>query len=134
MRWDIPHGVSPGFTAARRVPWVPPGTRGTCRLRGFWAPAVEPFGSLCYDSRHAVSESSIVVNADGPETRVALIEKGILSELYVERDRERGTVGNKRGFSENMIISIPAAYFRRFQGKDKVFGWGQEPGKGQKQG
>ncbi len=35
-----------------------------------------------------------MVNADGPETRVALIENGILSELYIERDRERGTVGN----------------------------------------
>lgn len=39
-------------------------------------------------------QSAIVVNADGPDTRVALIENGILSELYVERDRERGTVGN----------------------------------------
>jgi ribonuclease G len=41
-----------------------------------------------------VSDSVIVVNADGPETRVALIESGILSEFYVERERERGTVGN----------------------------------------
>ena len=41
-----------------------------------------------------VSESSIVVNADGPETRVALIENGILTELFIERDRERSTVGN----------------------------------------
>ena len=39
-------------------------------------------------------ESVIVINADGPDTRVALIENGILSELYVERDRARGTVGN----------------------------------------
>ncbi|WP_434420476.1 Rne/Rng family ribonuclease [Nannocystis pusilla] len=41
-----------------------------------------------------MSDSVIVINADGPETRVALIEQGILSEYYVERDRERGTVGN----------------------------------------
>ena len=41
-----------------------------------------------------MSESVIVVNADGPETRVALIENGTLSELYIERERERGTVGN----------------------------------------
>jgi len=41
-----------------------------------------------------VPQSAIVVNADGPDTRVALIENGILSELYVERERERGTVGN----------------------------------------
>jgi ribonuclease G len=41
-----------------------------------------------------VAESVIVVNADGPDKRVALIENGILSELYVERERARGTVGN----------------------------------------
>src|SRR5450432_4094635 len=36
----------------------------------------------------------LVVNADGPETRVALIENGLLAELYIERKRERGIVGN----------------------------------------
>lgn len=41
-----------------------------------------------------MSDSVIVVNADGPETRVALIEHGIVSEFFVERERERGTVGN----------------------------------------
>ena len=41
-----------------------------------------------------VSKSVIVVNADGPETRVALIEEGILSELHLERPHERSTVGN----------------------------------------
>jgi len=55
---------------------------------------VEPGRGVCYLSRHTVSESSIVVNADGPETRVALIENGILTELFIERDRERSTVGN----------------------------------------
>ena len=45
-------------------------------------------------SDNAVPDSVIVVNADGPEKRVALIENGILSELYVERERARGTVGN----------------------------------------
>lgn len=41
-----------------------------------------------------MADSVIVVNADGPDKRVALIESGILSELYVERERARGTVGN----------------------------------------
>ncbi len=36
----------------------------------------------------------LVVNCDGPETRVALIEQGQLAELYIERRRERGIVGN----------------------------------------
>lgn len=41
-----------------------------------------------------MAESVIVVNADGPDKRVALIENGILSELFLERERARGTVGN----------------------------------------
>jgi ribonuclease G len=41
-----------------------------------------------------MSSNLLVVNADGPETRVALIENGVLSELYIERKRERGIVGN----------------------------------------
>jgi len=41
-----------------------------------------------------VAGNTLVVNAEGPEIRVALIEKGILSEVYIERKRERGLVGN----------------------------------------
>ena len=41
-----------------------------------------------------MSGNLLVVNADGPETRVALIEKGHLAELFIERKRERGIVGN----------------------------------------
>ncbi len=41
-----------------------------------------------------MAESTIVVNADGPDSRVAFIENGILSEVYMERDRARGCVGN----------------------------------------
>ncbi|MFU8806946.1 MAG: Rne/Rng family ribonuclease, partial [Bradymonadaceae bacterium] len=36
----------------------------------------------------------LVVNSTPSETRVALIEDGILSELYMERPRDRGVVGN----------------------------------------
>ncbi|RMG99772.1 MAG: Rne/Rng family ribonuclease [Deltaproteobacteria bacterium] len=41
-----------------------------------------------------MAESVIVVNADGPESRVAVIEHGILSEVWMERSRARGCVGN----------------------------------------
>jgi ribonuclease G len=41
-----------------------------------------------------VAGNLIVINSDGPETRVALIERGQLAELYIERRRERGIVGN----------------------------------------
>jgi ribonuclease G len=36
----------------------------------------------------------LVINADGPETRVALVENSQVVELYIERRRERGIVGN----------------------------------------
>lgn len=56
-------------------------------------------------------ESVIVVNADGPDTRIALIENGILSELYVERDRARGTVGNVyRGRVLRVLPGMQAAF------------------------
>ena len=41
-----------------------------------------------------MADSLIVINADGPETRVALVEDGYLGELYIERKRERGIAGN----------------------------------------
>jgi ribonuclease G len=36
----------------------------------------------------------LVVNSTSDETRVALVEDGIISELHIERKRERGIVGN----------------------------------------
>ena len=68
---------------------------------------VEPGRGVCYHSRHTVSESSIVVNADGPETRVALIENGILTELFIERDRERSTVGKAQTFPLLIQFKLP---------------------------
>jgi ribonuclease G len=41
-----------------------------------------------------VAGNLLVINCDGPETRVGLIENGQLAELYIERRRERGIVGN----------------------------------------
>ena len=36
----------------------------------------------------------ILINVTPPETRVAVIENGVLQELIIERTRERGLVGN----------------------------------------
>ncbi len=36
----------------------------------------------------------ILINVTPPETRVAVIENGVLQELIIERDRQRGLVGN----------------------------------------
>ncbi len=53
----------------------------------------------------------LVVNADGPETRVALIEKGQLGELYIERRRERGIVGNiYKGRVKRVLPGMQAAF------------------------
>ena len=41
-----------------------------------------------------MGKNTLVINCDIGETRVALIENGILSELHVERRGQRGIVGN----------------------------------------
>jgi ribonuclease G len=53
----------------------------------------------------------LVINADGPETRVALVEKGQLVELYIERRRERGIVGNiYKGRVKRVLPGMQAAF------------------------
>jgi len=55
--------------------------------------------------------SLIVINADGPETRVALVEDGFLGELYIERKRERGIAGNiYKGRVERVLPGMQAAF------------------------
>src|SRR3954452_22715307 len=41
-----------------------------------------------------MSRSIIVINVDIRETRVALVEGGVIAELQIERASHRGTVGN----------------------------------------
>jgi ribonuclease G len=41
-----------------------------------------------------MAHNTLLINVDIGETRVGLIEEGILAELYVERTRERSPVGN----------------------------------------
>jgi len=53
----------------------------------------------------------LVINADGPETRVALVEKGQLVELYIERRRDRGIVGNiYKGRVKRVLPGMQAAF------------------------
>jgi ribonuclease G len=57
------------------------------------------------------SDSLIVINADGPETRVALVDSGYLAELYIERKRERGIAGNiYKGRVERVLPGMQAAF------------------------
>jgi hypothetical protein len=39
-------------------------------------------------------KNTLVINCDIRETRVALIEEGVIAELQIERAAARGTVGN----------------------------------------
>ncbi|MEP6860595.1 MAG: Rne/Rng family ribonuclease [Deltaproteobacteria bacterium] len=53
----------------------------------------------------------LVVNAEGPETRVGVIEEGALAEFFVERKRDRGMVGNiYRGKVTRVLPGMQAAF------------------------
>src|SRR3954468_14706692 len=58
-----------------------------------------------------MASSLLVINADGPETRVALVEDGLLGELYIERKTERGIAGNiYKGRVERVLPGMQAAF------------------------
>jgi ribonuclease G len=53
----------------------------------------------------------LVVNAEGPEIRVAVVEEGALAEFFVERKRDRGLVGNiYRGKVTRVLPGMQAAF------------------------
>ena len=56
-------------------------------------------------------QNMLVVNAEGPETRVAVVEDGSLAEFFVERKRDRGMVGNiYRGKVSRVLPGMQAAF------------------------
>src|SRR3954466_7566964 len=59
----------------------------------------------------AFMHNMLVVNAEGPETRVAVVEEGSLAEFFVERKRDRGIVGNiYRGKVTRVLPGMQAAF------------------------
>src|SRR3954468_14438469 len=59
----------------------------------------------------AFMQNMLVVNAEGPETRVAVVEEGALAELFVERKHDRGMVGNiYRGKVTRVLPGMQAAF------------------------
>ena len=53
----------------------------------------------------------ILVNVTPRETRVALVENGVLQELFVERSSKRGLVGNiYRGKVSRVLPGMQAAF------------------------
>src|SRR5512134_1945487 len=58
-----------------------------------------------------MSNTLLLINAEGPETRVALVEDGLLGELYIERKQERGIAGNiYKGRVERVLPGMQAAF------------------------
>src|SRR3984885_969501 len=56
-------------------------------------------------------QNMLVVNAEGPETRVGVVEEGSLAEFFVERKRELGMVGNiYRGKVTRVLPGMQAAF------------------------
>lgn len=56
-------------------------------------------------------DNTLVVNAEGPEVRVGVIEEGQLAEFFVERKRDRGIVGNiYRGVVTRVLPGMQAAF------------------------
>jgi ribonuclease G len=55
--------------------------------------------------------SILVINASGSESRVALIENGQISEFYLERNKEKGIVGNiYKGRVVRVLPGMQAAF------------------------
>jgi ribonuclease G len=56
-------------------------------------------------------QNMLVVNAEGPEIRVAVVEESALAEFFVERKRDRGIVGNiYRGKVTRVLPGMQAAF------------------------
>ncbi|MDT8404464.1 ribonuclease G [Sulfuriflexus sp.] len=55
--------------------------------------------------------SEILINMTPNETRVALVENGVLQEVYIERERKRGLVGNVyKGKVSRVLPGMQAAF------------------------
>ena len=53
----------------------------------------------------------ILINVTPQETRVAMVENGVLQEVYIERTRKRGLVGNIfKGRVSRLLPGMQAAF------------------------
>ena len=56
-------------------------------------------------------QNEIIINADLGETRVAIVERSLFSELHIERGRDKGVVGNVvRGRVSRVLPGMQAAF------------------------
>ena len=62
------------------------------------------------DKRHTMP-SELIINVTSNETRVALMENGMLSELHIERASDRGIAGNiYKGRIQRVLPGMQAAF------------------------
>ncbi|MBP1742428.1 MAG: ribonuclease, Rne/Rng family, partial [Deltaproteobacteria bacterium] len=55
--------------------------------------------------------NEIIINTTLQETRVALMEEGVLAELYIERTKDRGIMGNiYKGKVVKVLPGMQAAF------------------------
>ncbi len=55
--------------------------------------------------------TEIIVNSDPHETRVALMENNVVTELYIEREKDKGIVGNiYKGIVTKVLPGMQAAF------------------------
>ena len=55
--------------------------------------------------------SEIIVNAGREETRVALLENGLVTEIYIDRKKDRGIAGNVyKGRVMKVLPGMQAAF------------------------
>ncbi|HUB05824.1 MAG TPA: Rne/Rng family ribonuclease [Myxococcales bacterium] len=60
---------------------------------------------------NSASNNVLVINASGSETRVALVENGVIAEYYLDRKRDRGIVGNiYKGRVVRVLPGMQAAF------------------------
>lgn len=72
------------------------------------APAINRFNYLC---QHLVVTEEILINVTPRETRVALVENGMLQEMHIERTSRRGYVGNVyKGRVSRVMPGMQAAF------------------------
>ncbi len=84
--------------AVRRLASTAPNTVNGCEL-------------LVQRRMEVVMSSSLVINAAGRETRVALIENGHIAEFYLERKKDQGVVGNiYKGRVTRVLPGMQAAF------------------------
>ena len=59
----------------------------------------------------STTSAELLINVTPPETRVALVENGVLQEIHIERTSKRGRVGNiYRGRVQRVLPGMQAAF------------------------